>query len=123
MLLGDDTAYERCVTAPERCLRAELRRIGSRTERDTLLYDQGAYGCERSPACLQRAGEANAAREPALDLPEANPAELDAAYREWVLLHLVGNMKPVALLNLTNFFGDEMPQDCTFAPPDRRTGR
>ena len=105
MLLEDDTAYELCVTAPERCLRAELLRAGSNSERDALLSSKGKYAYERALACLERAGDAYAAREPEPDISQVDPAELDATYRERVLPHLVGNMMPVALLTESNFFG------------------
>ena len=107
MLLEDDTAYELCVAAPERCLRAELLRTGSNAERDALLPSKGNYAYERALACLKRAGDAYAAREPEPDISQADPAELDATYRERVLPHLVGNMMPVALLTESNFFGAE----------------
>ena len=105
MLLEDDTAYELCVTVPERCLRAELQRTGSNAERGALLSSKGNYAYERALACLERAGDAYAAREPGLDISLIDPAELDATYRERVLPHLVGNMMPVALLTESNFFG------------------
>ena len=107
MLLEDDTAYELCVTVPERCLRAELLRTGSNAERDTLLSSKGNYAYERALACLERAGDAYAAREPEPDISLADPANLDATYRERVLPHLVGAMLPVALLTESNFFGTD----------------
>ena len=105
MLLEDDTAYELCVTVPERCLRAELLRTGSNAERDALLSSKGNYAYEKALACLERAGDAYAAHEPEPDISLADPAELDATYRERVLPRLVGNMMPVALLTESNFFG------------------
>ena len=105
MLLDDDTAYELCVTVPERCLRAELLRACSNAERDALLSSKGNYAYERALACLERAGDAYAARQPEPDISLVDPAELNATYRERVLPHLVGNMMPVALLTESNFFG------------------
>ena len=105
MLLDDDTAYELCVTVPERCLRAELLRTRSPAERDALLSSKGAYAYERALACLERAGDSYAAQEPEPGISLADPAGLDATYRERVLPHLVGNMMPVALLTESNFFG------------------
>lgn len=102
MLLDDDASYELCITVPERCLRTELRRTESKAEREALLSSQGAYAYERALACLQRAGDDYLAREPE---PANDPADLDAAYRERVLPHLVGIMMPVALLSASNFFG------------------
>ena len=105
MLLEDDTAYELCVTAPERCFRAELLRAGSNAERDALLFSKGKYAYERALACLKRTGDEYAAREPQPDINMADPTQLNATYRERVLPHLVGNMMPVALLTESNFFG------------------
>ena len=105
MLLDDNTAYELCVTVPERCLRAELLRTSSNAERDALLSSKGTYAYERALACLERAGDAYAAREPEPGISLADLVELDATYRERVLPHLVGNMMPVALLSESNFFG------------------
>ena len=107
LLLGDDASYEMCVILPERCLRAELRRTTSRTQRDTLLSGQGAYAYERALACLQRAGDDYAAGGPTPGSRTTNSAELDAAYRDRVLPHLVGSMLPTALLARSSFFGTD----------------
>ena len=107
MLLEDDTAYELCVTVPERCLRSELLRTESPVERDALLSSKGNYAYEKALACLKRAGDAYAARQPEPDISLIDPAELNATYRERVLPHLVGNMMPVALLPESNFFGTD----------------
>ena len=95
MLLNDHTSYETCVTAPERCLRAELLRTENNAERDALLTSKGVYAYERAMTCLQRAGDAYASREPAPDLRTIDPADLDTAYRERIIPALIGNMMPV----------------------------
>ena len=105
MLLNDGASYETRVTVPERCLRTELQDAVSNAERDALLTGKGAYAYERALACLQRAGDAYTARKPAPDFGMSDAAVLDAAYRERILPHLVGDMMPVALLGESNYFG------------------
>lgn len=104
MLLVDDAVYQTCVTLPERCLRTEFRRGTERKEMKVLLSGKAAYAYQRARACLQRAGDAYAAREPGW---ASDPVPLDATYRERVLPHLVGHMMPVALLRDSSFFGTD----------------
>ena len=73
---------------------------------------------ENALACLERAGDAYAAREPEPDISLTDPAELDATYRERVLPRLVGNMIPVTMLTESNFFGadnEELHQTAVIA--------
>ena len=104
MLLVDDASYEMCVAGPERCLRVDLMQAETQTQRDALLSSKGAYAHERARACLQRAGDAYAARDRATEI---EPSRLDATYRERVLPRLIGNMMPVALLRDSSFFGKD----------------
>ena len=109
MLLADDESHELCIEVPERCLRARFRRASSPAERDALLANESSYAYQRALTCLQRAGDAFAAQP----IPEPDPAQLEATYRERTLPRLIGNMMPVAMLRDSSAYG----------PPDEELHR